>query len=192
MSSLSISRKHLHNFKANDSRKFSAWKIIPNFTILQVQGPRPLCNIGRTRPHKDQVRLMPHMYITPSSYLTARATHCYTNADGPDVFSLCAPLWVSFYDRTKDDYDGTYNQLVGHAGCNRAEPPPSAESAICKSFHKEIAALKKKYKAGEIDLDKIDKDLRHFMTKPATESLLIATPDIRFAINTCSTSGFIL
>ena len=122
--------------------------------------------------------MMPDTFIIPPYYLTPRNV-CYTNANGPEVFALCAPLWVSFYDRTKDDYDGTYNQLVGHGGCNRAEPPPSAENEICKSFHKEIAALKKKYEAGETDLDKIDKDLRHFLEQPATESLLIPTPEIR-------------
>ena len=125
--------------------------------------------------------LIPLSFSSPPSRNT-----CYTNANGPDVFELCAPSWVSSYDRETDDYDGSYMSLSGISGCNIAEPPPSEESDICKSFHKEIAALRKKYEDGATELDQIDKDLRHFLKNPATESLLIPTTQIRCVIHLCS------
>ena len=89
---------------------------------------------------------------------------------------------MTTYDQTIDDYDGTYTSVEGASGCNRSTPPPSADSEICKSFHKEIAALRKKYENGATDMDQIDKDLRHFLENPATESLLIPTTEIRCMI----------
>ena len=99
---------------------------------------------------------------------------------------MCAKKWVSMHNtQYVNEYDNNYDQVTNlpHNACQTSEPPPSTENEICNQFHEQINKLKKKYALDpQADMDKIDKDLKHFLKAPATEALLIPTPEMRFVV----------
>ena len=76
---------------------------------------------------------------------------------------------------------GEYKNTYGTHGCDKSQPPPSAENKICKKFHEKIKQLKntKNTKKDEINEDFV----KAFLETPTVpESLLIPTNEIRFGI----------
>ena len=70
-----------------------------------------------------------------------------------------------------EEYKNTY----GSYGCEKSQPPPSSENAICKKYHEKIGQLKENPNREDID----ENFVKEFLTRP-TESLLIPTDEIRF------------
>ena len=72
---------------------------------------------------------------------------------------------------------GEYKNTYGTHGCDKSQPPPSAENKICKKFHEQIKQLKDKKNKDDINEDFV----KAFLETPiVAESLLIPTNEIRF------------
>merc|ERR1712032_1082699 len=103
-----------------------------------------------------------------------RAKSCYTDGNGPEVFQTCSTKWIRNSDKSKDEYE-EYKNTYGSYGCEKSQPPPSSENAICKKYHEKIGQLKENPNREDID----ENFVKEFLTRP-TESLLIPTDEIRF------------
>ena len=71
---------------------------------------------------------------------------------------------------------GEYKNTYGTHGCDKSQPPPSAENKICKKFQDKIKQLQENRNRKELN----DDFVKAFLESNPTETVLIPTEEIRF------------
>ena len=88
------------------------------------------------------------------------------------VMHWCFWFWIHHQSILPDEYKTTF----GQHGCEKSVPPPSSENKICEKFHEQINQLRKDSNNEQFD----ENFVKEFLERGPTESLLIATNEIRF------------
>ena len=65
---------------------------------------------------------------------------CFTDGNGPDVFTKCAKKWVAPNHMTVDEYR-YYDDVDGNGECSKRKLP-SALNEVCLTFHDKIEELR--------------------------------------------------